>query len=275
MLSAREETPEKRTWQKKVHAIAGFFLAFGVHDWHSAAPRPAEFLRLRRLRRQWRGKALLDSGLPQGIEYIRSPGLISQFCGPVRRGGTLSPPRRPVGPFKLRESSCLTMLLLALRRSTPDQPSFMRPPRKRLEDYLDFINLDGGIDAFDLTKVKAEEAEGVEAQEGEIRLWIGRRFRDRGGDTGCERDDEFIYLVRRPGDDEWTERRRTTKRQDEDGLGVIEDQHMFLIPPGKFVLAFLVYSEPGDPGRSPSLVNSLTGTLLSGSCSRRSSFRPL
>ena len=53
----------------------------------------------------WRGKARLDSGLPQGIEYVRSPGLISQACRPVRRGGTLSLPRRPVGPIQAERTS--------------------------------------------------------------------------------------------------------------------------------------------------------------------------
>ena len=54
----------------------------------------------------------------------------------------------------------------APRRITPDKSSCFYSPRKPRGDFVEFVNLNGETDAFDLTKVEE--------------LWGGRSYRDRG-----------------------------------------------------------------------------------------------
>ena len=131
----------------------------------------------------------------------------------------------------------------APRRITPDKSSCFYPPRKPPGDFVEFINLDGETDAFDLTTVREEG--------------VGRRYRDRDGDASYEQGDEFTYSIGRRGDEGRTERTRSTLKQDGDALVVLEDQLVYRIPRDRFVLVFLVYSEPGDPPE-PSLARELS-----------------
>ena len=119
---------------------------------------------------------------------------------------------------------------------TPDsseEPSFLRRPRKSPEDYWAFINLNGEIDVFDHTRAG--------------KPWIGRCFRGQDEDAGCERDDEIAYYVRRPGDEAGNWIGRSLKSKDENRFGELKDQLVHRTADARFVLIFLVYSEPGEP----------------------------
>jgi hypothetical protein len=131
-----------------------------------------------------------------------------------------------------------------------DSQSFLRPPRWRWDQLLQFINLYDRIECFDPSQSEPP--------------WVGRRFPDQERDDASER--EFVYLARKPkskaiqrkrGKERWTEfqlhrprsyRRRTTKRKDEDKFGALVDQFLWRITGDRFVLFVLEYSEPGPKG---------------------------
>ena len=102
-----------------------------------------------------RGKARLDYGWPHGIEYVRSPGLISQACRPVVVVA-LSARRvdRPVPSS--RETTMSDDAVAAPRRVIPDKSSCFYPPRKVPERRVTFINLEDKPEDFNINKVKKQ-----------------------------------------------------------------------------------------------------------------------